>query len=296
MNINRNNYEEFFILYIDNELNDQQREAVDIFIEANPDLKEELLLLKECTFNDKDGVLISFPDKDSLMRYERNESYVLAFARWKVAVAVILLVAGGMFWLYNSGNKDAVRVMADKSVKESNDGSQEPSVKTDRSVSKTDGKLPLNKTEPVVSIADQKPAKTSRELTAAEANNAKPALAASGIRPEKGDANGKMISRSIADVQSRPLKHAGSTPAPLKAETSGLDLSAGVGKAQQTRTLITSSTYNSEIAMQADMPVQKKGALKALWRGASRIIDKATALRNGGTVSVHIGNIEIALQ
>lgn len=42
MNINRHNYEEFFILYMDNELSSEQRRMVELFAEKHPDLKEEL--------------------------------------------------------------------------------------------------------------------------------------------------------------------------------------------------------------------------------------------------------------
>ncbi|MBS1627986.1 MAG: hypothetical protein JSR09_04090 [Bacteroidetes bacterium] len=47
MNINRNNYEEFFLLYIDNELNVEQKAAVDSFIAQNPDLAIELKALQQ---------------------------------------------------------------------------------------------------------------------------------------------------------------------------------------------------------------------------------------------------------
>ncbi len=42
MSINRNNYEEYFILYLDNELSSEERREVELFIQENPDLQAEL--------------------------------------------------------------------------------------------------------------------------------------------------------------------------------------------------------------------------------------------------------------
>ena len=47
MNINRHNYETFFLMYIDNELPDTEKKLVDEFVSANPDLQEELLMLQQ---------------------------------------------------------------------------------------------------------------------------------------------------------------------------------------------------------------------------------------------------------
>lgn len=65
MNINRNNYETFFILYIDNELSVQEKNAVDVFIQQNPDLKEELTMFQQSVVVPE---AISFFDKDCLLK------------------------------------------------------------------------------------------------------------------------------------------------------------------------------------------------------------------------------------
>ncbi len=76
MNINRDNYENFFLLYVDNELCAADRKTVEDFAAANPDLQEELAQLQDVVMMDE---TILFDDKISLLRPENMEEKLLLF-------------------------------------------------------------------------------------------------------------------------------------------------------------------------------------------------------------------------
>ena len=76
MNINRHNYEEFFLLYVDEELSAEQKATVDLFIRQNPDLAFELDALLQTKLIEEP--LISF-DKSILYKPENTEITVPAY-------------------------------------------------------------------------------------------------------------------------------------------------------------------------------------------------------------------------
>jgi transcription elongation GreA/GreB family factor len=66
MNLNRNNYEEFFLLYVDGELNPTQMQLVEEFVQANPDLQEELDMLRDAVLSIDNDIV--FADKNLLYK------------------------------------------------------------------------------------------------------------------------------------------------------------------------------------------------------------------------------------
>jgi len=64
--ITRDNYQEFFLLYVDNELSAADRSIVEDWVSANPDLQEEWESLLSCRILPEEDLV--FQDKQSLLR------------------------------------------------------------------------------------------------------------------------------------------------------------------------------------------------------------------------------------
>jgi|GEM_PF-7053832 len=86
MNIDKNNYQEYFLLYTDNELMDDERKAVEKFVHQHQDLKDELLMLQhailkpeeEIVFMNK-GILLQFEDTEHFIYPGNFEEYAVAY-------------------------------------------------------------------------------------------------------------------------------------------------------------------------------------------------------------------------
>ena len=70
MDINRNNYEEYFLLYADDELSKAERKVVEVFVKENPEFREEFCMLK-LTINIPDDE-IKLEDKSFLFKNESS--------------------------------------------------------------------------------------------------------------------------------------------------------------------------------------------------------------------------------
>lgn len=83
MTINRHNYEEFFILYMDNELAADDRRAVEAFVQLHPDLKEELDLLLQ--YKLEPDTTIVFAGKEELQKINGETPVSLSnYEEWMI--------------------------------------------------------------------------------------------------------------------------------------------------------------------------------------------------------------------
>jgi hypothetical protein len=93
MEINRNNYESFFLLYLDGELAPSQQLAVEKFLGENADLQKEFSLLQQTVLSPAD---IVFEPKELLFRTEEKRR-VIPFYRTRIAAAVAVFLLGSWF-------------------------------------------------------------------------------------------------------------------------------------------------------------------------------------------------------
>ena len=90
--ISLSNYDEWMVLYMDNELSAKQKKSVEQFITANLSLKEEFSLLQKTKLQPEKLI---FADKTSLYR-RVEKARPLPFRRWRVAAAAVFLLGIGI--------------------------------------------------------------------------------------------------------------------------------------------------------------------------------------------------------
>ena len=80
MTINRNNYEHYFLLWVDGELSPEEMVAVERFIAEHPDLAEELALLQDTKLVPEEQII--FPEKEQLLKQSTNEITFTNYESW----------------------------------------------------------------------------------------------------------------------------------------------------------------------------------------------------------------------
>lgn len=98
MRINRQTYEEYFLLYADGELTNTEKLEVEEFINQNPDLGEELEMITQTVMIPDETIV--FANKEILLKEEGNRKVIAM--RWMrfAAAAAVLVVLMGAGWIF----------------------------------------------------------------------------------------------------------------------------------------------------------------------------------------------------
>lgn len=94
--INQSNYEEYFLLHIDGELDGAGREDVEKFVLQHPHLQAEFTQLQQTVLAPE---LIKFNDKESLYRSEARVKRMLPLAWMRIAAAAVFIGVIALLWM-----------------------------------------------------------------------------------------------------------------------------------------------------------------------------------------------------
>lgn len=309
--VNEANCEEYFILYGDNELTNEEQDFVEQFVYRNPAWQTSFEAYQLARF--RPDTSITFPEKSVLYRSEESEK-VVVMRWWKIAVAAVLLLSiGGTAWYYNAqnttdpgaaiaGSSDTPRTQIQKALMDAppartalaqapvNNNPVEPKMarKLDRTrdVAKGEQNLLTEKPDMVLAQAAPPVAETisvnasnilqPQPVTLTEASTA-------GIEPNIG------TNRSLA-VNSG------------KTESAAISAAFEALNANDPEPMNVSYASNDESTIDVlNTSVANKGKLRGFFRKVSRVVDKATHLSSddeepNDKKGLRIASFEIALK
>jgi hypothetical protein len=280
--INADNQEEWLVQYIDNELINEQKAAVEIYVANNPSVKAELEVLLRTKLRPEG---INFPNKESLYRREKSPVLRLVPIRlWRVAAAVILLIAltiGGIAIFKN--NRTPEKGLAE--TKDNLKGSAPANVK----------KQPVDQTQSPTLAAVNTDQIKKEQLSKKEINETAVKKIDNTVKPLR-----KSVKEESPVIASSDIKNPNNLPdvsrnpninGSLKAKATLPDLAVnGLTKSQENTSppLVTSGTPQSfiqaknSLTTDEDVAVsepEKKTKFRGLLRTLTRTFEKTTNIK-----------------
>jgi len=284
--LNQKNYEEYFILYHDNELNEQERKAVESFVQEHPELARTFEILQQVKLYPENTV---FANKEQLYRHEEEKTVRKILPRWigYAAAAMIMLIAG-LIWMYKPVSKVTERMAQQDNIKVEN--------KTAKSVVKST-------TRPFASQDQQRIAESTqdkkRENTISTNLVVKKSAKLRRENNEVAKEELKMVKIKAETTSIENIKTI-ARPAELQKEIV-VPVTARELKTEQSlettiQTVSLPANENSDEVYIASIPVNHIPQVKGLLRKASRLANKVSEIRNASHHGLLIGNVEIAFQ
>ncbi len=275
MQINRHTYEEYFLLYTDEELNAEERAAVEKFVEEHPELKEELEILGQSVFIPDENIV--FGNKEVLYKEEKDRAAVVFFGWRKIAAAaaVLLFLSGG--WLYLNKKTPAAGHEIVKTRPAPQPSTRNQQAQTARDTKST--QIPVAEQPLIVKVSSNKNKKN---------NPAKRLMQKHALKNTAGEQvanNDKKPDEAIALRETPDIVHDVATvnnpKGKINIPVQGRDIASSEPIPVQ-----TTIHYADEENLSGDNKIyfantsfSKKNNLRVVFRKASRIIDRITTLQ-----------------
>lgn len=294
--INETNYEEYFVLYGDDELNNEQKDSVEQFVYRNPIHQAEFELIQKARLQADRHIV--FPDKAILYRSEEEDEKVFVIRWWKIAAAAaVLIFLSGLGWYMVSDQKTIPVIV--KTVPEKNTNKVIPE-KTEQKqeVAQIDQPDPIpaenNPTENKNAIT-KKP-HLEKQVNSSEKKPVPQTLTfiEKEERKEEKNTEGRNIQIASSVTKERPdvdvQKMEASNSLALQGNKQIID--EAIGSSEPNAYVYTASNDEIEIL---NTTVSKKNKLRGLFRKVTRVVEKTTNIESDGR-GIRIANFEIALK
>ena len=286
--INESNYEEYFVLYGDDELDNDLKDCVEQFVYRNPKYQVEFELIQKARLQPDSQTV--FPDKASLYRTEEEDEKVVVIRWWRIAAAaVIFIFLSGLGWYIISEKKPTPLIVTNTPLK--NGKTLPPAVQPKHeSIAKTDPVVENNTTQKEDLVKQNR---SEVSVPFQEKIQAKQTLTVS--KNEEKDIEGRNIRIASTVINERPDVSIGKieTSSSLTVQSEKRIVDEEVGLPESNPYAYTTSNDEIEIL---NTTVSKKNKLRGLLRKVSRVVEKTTNIETGDGKGIRIANFEIALK
>jgi hypothetical protein len=288
--INEANYEEYFVLYGDDELSNEEKDSVEQFVYRNPRYQAEFELIQKVKLQAESHIV--FPDKAILYRTEEENEKVFVMRWWRPAAAVVFVFLSGLGWYMISREKTVPPIVKTIPEKKINQPVPETPQPKQENIAQAE---PL--TSEIISSETKKAVTKEHRSAMARRSDEKKVRPEMLMVPEKKQNNTKGRNIHIASTVTKEkpevdiLKMETSNNIALKNIKEIID--EEVGSSEPNPLAYTASNDEIEIL---NTTVSKKNKLRGLFRKVSRVVEKTTNIETGDGRGIRIANFEIALK
>jgi len=306
--INITNYEEFFVLYADNELSTAQQSSVEKFVYKNPAVQAEFELIQATKLEADNNIV--YAHKEELYRREKDEKVIpffISIRAWKWAAAAVLILMAGLIWMNQTGtNKlpESIAVVETKEETKALPQTITPKITEEEKVAtadtKKESKLPevnlknanTASNNSVAKKVETNSKKENKEATLAEENEAieakKDLVALQHMKPEKNTAITNPESRISTNKNlTSSIQHKDPIiDQPVYINTNNDDIQFAD----------LNEDKNEDVVYVSNTAVRKQNPLRGIFRKASRFVERTTNAKPSDGSGILIGNLSIALR